>query len=192
MHTHSHVTHPHVVRIRIHRPTWTHHHPCPANHTAEPTSLCVHQLPPVSRNRGSSSSCSRSGCASNSRTPHWRPNDGAVYHGLVVTSRSMARPHSLTAPLRPVAPLALWMRARGANPSEHGRWQCDASESAQGRGVESRARQGEEEEGRRKTTRERERERGERGERALGRLAWLCLLHWQAKGGRQARQPGSP
>ena len=60
-------------------------------------------------------------------------------------------------------------------------------ELSRGRGREKKKR----EEGRQP---EREREREERGERerALGRLAWLCLLHWQAKGGRQARQPGSP
>ena len=94
----------------------------------------------------------------------------------------MARPHSLTPPLRPAAPLALSMRARGANPSVHGRWQCDASGNAQGRGVESRAKQGEEE-GRRETTRE---ERGRERERESAGLAGFAFfVGKQREAGRQ-------
>ena len=65
----------------------------------------------------------------------------------------------------------------------------DGNATHLGRGVESRGEAGRRRGGKKEDNkRGREREGGERGER----LAWLCLLHWQAKGGRQARQPGSP
>lgn len=130
MHTHSHVTHPHVARIRIHPSSHMDASPslpCKSDCGTQHLCVCTNYLLP--RATG--------GHHHHVVDPDARQIPGHRIGALMTELSTTAlwsppdpwpgRTHSLTAPLRPAAPLALWMRARGANPSEHGRWQCDAS-----------------------------------------------------------------